>query len=77
MAAEFVWQSLKVVGSSEAVVHQFRLRNVAMIINMAKSATDSEDAAALQRSIVRTAVRGNTRRSDSSKSYLLQYIIPI
>ena len=46
-AAALVWQSLKVSGVRDAVVHHWRLRKVERIRKRAKSATDSEDAAAL------------------------------
>jgi hypothetical protein len=47
-AAACVWQSWKAAGESHAdVVAQFRFRKVARMRKMAKSATDSEEAAAL------------------------------
>ena len=46
--AALAWQSWKASGDARAaVVHQFRLRKVAMMLKMAKSATDSDVAAAL------------------------------
>ncbi len=48
IAAAFSWHSLKVAGVERAaVVHHVRLRKVAKIRKMAKSATASVDAAAL------------------------------
>jgi len=44
-----VWHSLKASGEARAdVVHQFRLRKAARMRKIAKSATDSEEAAALE-----------------------------
>ena len=48
MAAARVWQSLKSAEENRAaVVHQLRFRKVDRMRKIAKSATDSEDAAAL------------------------------
>lgn len=46
--AALVWQSWKASGEARAaVVHQLRFRKVARMWKMAKSATDSAEAAAL------------------------------
>ena len=46
--AALVWQSWKAEGEERAaVVHQLRLRKTERMLKMAKSATDSADAAAL------------------------------
>lgn len=70
-AAAWVWHSVKsAVDERAAAVHQLRLRKVARMRKIAKSATASVEAAALD------DVRHRRRPGVDISQYLLQYTIP-